>query len=70
MLRLSDRYRTLLPLRMLFEKPRVEELALEITKTLIERADQTKLRRALSQLESISDERAKTILGARPVVGR
>jgi phosphopantetheine binding protein len=42
-LRLSDHFRTLLPLRMLFEKPRVEELALEITKILIERADPTKL---------------------------
>jgi len=62
MLRLSDRFRTLLPLRMLFEKPNVEELALEITKTLIER-DQAKLRRSLSELESMSDEDAKSMLG-------
>ena len=37
MLRLSDRFRTLLPLRMIFEKPNVEELALEITNSLVER---------------------------------
>jgi len=70
MLRLSDRFRTLLPLRMLFEKPNVEELALEITKTLIERADQAKLRRSLSELESMSDEDAKSMLGAPPAIER
>jgi amino acid adenylation domain-containing protein len=68
MLRLSDCFRTLLPLRVLFEKPNVEELALEITKTLVERAEQTNLRRILSDLESMSDEQAKNTLGAPPVV--
>lgn len=32
MLRLSDRFRTLLPLRMLFDNPNVEELTLKITR--------------------------------------
>jgi hypothetical protein len=40
MLRLSDRFRTLLPLGMLFDNPNVEELTLEITNTLMERAQQ------------------------------
>ena len=69
-LRLSDRFRTLLPLRMLCEKPRVEELAVEITKILIESADPTKLRRALSQLESMSDEHATHRVKAPAAIGR
>jgi amino acid adenylation domain-containing protein len=68
MLRLSDRFRTLLPLRMLFEKPNVEELALEITKTLTEKVGPTKLRGILSELESMSDDHAKKVLGAPSAV--
>jgi acyl carrier protein len=41
MLRLSDRFRTLLPLRMLFDNPNVEPLTLEITDISIERAQRT-----------------------------
>jgi len=70
MLRLSERFRTLLPLRMLFEKPNVEELTLEITKTLVKRADQAKLRRSLAELESMSEAHAKSMLGAPPAIKR
>ena len=41
MLRLSDRFRTLLPLRMLFDNRNVEKLTLRITNTLIQQAQRT-----------------------------
>ena len=55
-----------LPMRTLFERPTVEELALAITqKELEKKFEQADLTGMLTELESISEEEAKELLGTK-----
>jgi amino acid adenylation domain-containing protein len=66
MARIQDAFHTTLPLRALFERPTVEELALAITqKELEKKFDQADLTGMLTELESISEEEAKELLGTK-----
>jgi acyl-coenzyme A synthetase/AMP-(fatty) acid ligase/acyl carrier protein len=64
MARIQDAFHTSLPLRTLFECPTVEELALAITRSELEKKfDQAHLTDMLAELESISESQAKELLG-------
>jgi acyl carrier protein len=64
MARIQDAFHTSLPLRALFECPTVEELALAITRSELEKKfDQAHLTDMLAELESISESQAKELLG-------
>jgi hypothetical protein len=52
-----------LPLRALFEKPTIEELALVISHNPISRPEKEDLRPILSSLEALSEEEANRLLG-------
>jgi hypothetical protein len=66
MARMQDAFHTTLPLRTLFERPTVEELALAITqKGLEKKFDQADLTGMLTELESISEEEATELLGTK-----
>jgi amino acid adenylation domain-containing protein len=61
--RIQDAFRTTLPLRTLFERPTVEELALTITRNgLEEKFDEEDLTGMLAELESITEVEAKELL--------
>jgi acyl-coenzyme A synthetase/AMP-(fatty) acid ligase/acyl carrier protein len=53
-----------IPLRTLFERPTLEDLALVIAEARVERADESDVERLLAELEEISDEEASRLLEA------
>jgi acyl carrier protein len=60
--RVRDAFQMDLPLRSIFEKPTVEELAMVIMEKLSERGGGEKVARILADVESLSDEETKNLL--------
>jgi len=63
--RVSTTFQTALPLRILFEKPTIEELAAVITERQAEGAGQENLARMMIELEALSDEEAEQLLAEK-----
>ncbi len=59
MSRVLNAFQTEIPLRALFEKPTIGELAMFITEAQVKGSKQEDLSRILDELESISDEEAR-----------
>ena len=66
MSRISQTFQVALPLRTLFEKPTIEELAVVITeREVMEGAGQEHLARMMIELEALSDEEAEQLLAGK-----
>ena len=65
MSRISQTFQVALPLRTLFEKPTIEELAAVITERQAEGAGQEHLARMMIELEALSDEEAERLLAGK-----
>ena len=60
--RVNDAFQIELPLRVLFEKPTVGELAAVITEREVEGAGQDNLAHLLAEMDALSDAEAKQLL--------
>ena len=61
---LRERFGVEMPVRTLFEKPTVAELARAVAESRIEQADAGEIERLLTDLESLSEEEAEGLLAA------